>query len=49
MDEAKEKKRWPIALIIIAIVIIASAGMIYSFRDAPGRLPIIPYAFGWVA
>ena len=40
MDMIKEKKRWPVALIIIAAVVIASAAMIYNYRDAPGRLPV---------
>jgi hypothetical protein len=40
MDAIKEKKHWPIALIIIAAVVIASAAIIYSYRDAPGRLPV---------
>jgi len=39
MDATEEKKRWPIALIIIAVVI-ASAAIIYSYRDAPGSLPV---------
>ena len=40
MDTMKEKKRWPIALIIIAVVVIISTAIIYSYRDAPGRLPV---------
>jgi hypothetical protein len=36
----REKKRWPGALVIIAVVVIASAVMIYSFHDAPGGLPM---------
>ena len=36
----KEKKRWPLTLAIVAAVVIASAAMIYSFRDAPGQLPM---------
>lgn len=40
MDNTKEKKCWPLTLVIIAVVVIASAAMIYSFRDAPGRLPM---------
>lgn len=40
METMKEKRRWPIALIIIAVVVIASAAIIYSYRDAPGRLPV---------
>jgi hypothetical protein len=38
MDAMKEKKSWPIALIIIAVVVIISAAIIYSY--APGRIPI---------
>ncbi len=38
MSEMKRKKRWPIALIIIAAVIIASAAIISSYRDAPGKI-----------
>jgi len=40
MDAMKEKKRWPFTLVIIAAVIIASAAIIYNYRDAPGRLPV---------
>lgn len=40
MDATKEKKRWPIALVIITAVVIASVAMIYSYHDAPGRLPV---------
>jgi hypothetical protein len=40
MDAKKEKKRWPLTLVIIAIVVIASAAIIYSYRDAPGSLPV---------
>jgi hypothetical protein len=40
METIKEKKRWPIALIIIAVVVIISTVIIYSYRDAPGRIPI---------
>jgi len=40
MDTIKEKRRWLLALVVIAAVVIASAAMIYSYRDAPGRLPV---------
>jgi len=40
MDTIKEKRRWPLALVVITAVVIASAAMIYSYRDAPGRLPV---------
>jgi len=40
MESASKSKRWPIALIIIAAVVIASAAIIYSYRDALGRLPV---------
>jgi hypothetical protein len=40
MDNKKERKRWPLTLIIIAAVVIVSAVMIYSYRDAPGRIPV---------
>jgi hypothetical protein len=40
MGLVREKKRWPGALVIIAVVVIASAVMIYSFHDAPGGLPV---------
>lgn len=36
----KETRRWPIALIVIVAVVIISAAMIYSYREAPGRLPV---------
>lgn len=40
METMREKKRWPIALIIIAAVVIASAAIIYGYRDTPGSLPV---------
>jgi hypothetical protein len=40
MESSGKSKRWPIALVIIAIVVIISAVIIYSYRDAPGRIPI---------
>jgi len=40
MNTVKEKKRWPLTLVIIAAVVIASAAIIYSYRDAPGKLPV---------
>jgi len=40
MNAVKEKKRWPLTLVIIAVVVIISAAIIYSYRDAPGRLPV---------
>ena len=40
MENASKSKRWPFTLIIIAAVVIASAAIIYSYRDAPGRLPV---------
>ncbi len=40
METMKEKRRWPIALIIIALVVIISAAIIYSYRDVPGRIPV---------
>jgi len=40
MDKAKEKRRWPLTIIVIVTVIIASAAMIYIYRDAPGRIPV---------
>lgn len=36
----KEKKRWPLTLVIIAAVVILSAAMIYTYRDAPSRLSV---------
>lgn len=46
MNAEKGKKRWPIALAIIAAVVIASAAIIYSYRDAPGRIPITAVSSG---
>jgi len=40
MAETNNKKRWPLALVIIIAIVIASAAIIYSYRDAPGRLPV---------
>jgi hypothetical protein len=40
MDSIKERKRWPVALVVIVVVVIASAVMIYSFHDTPGGLPV---------
>jgi len=40
MDNEKERKRWPLTLIIIAAVVIVSAALIYSYRDSPSRLPL---------
>ncbi len=40
MAETNNKKRWPLVLVIIAAVVIASVAIIYSYRDAPGRLPV---------
>jgi len=40
MDKAKEKRRWPLTIIVIVTVIIASVAMIYIYRDAPGRIPV---------
>ena len=37
-DMMKETRRWPLALIVIAAVVIASAVIIYFYRDAPGRI-----------
>jgi hypothetical protein len=40
MESTSKSKRWPIALIIIAVVVIASAAIIYGYRDTPGSLPV---------
>lgn len=40
MESASKSKRWLLTLIIIAAVVIASAAIIYSYRDAPGKLPV---------
>ena len=40
MDAMKEKRRWPLTLIIIAAVVIVSSAIIYNYRDVPGRLPV---------
>ena len=36
----KEKKRWPLALLIVAAVVIISVVLIVTYRDAPGQVPI---------
>jgi len=46
MGVMRERKRWPIALIVIAAVIIASALMINFYRDSPGRLPVAAVSDG---
>lgn len=35
-----KQQHWPLTLIIITAVVIASAAIIYAYRDAPGRLPV---------
>ncbi len=40
MESMSKSKRWPVTLVIIAVVVIASAAMIYFYRDAPGSLPV---------
>jgi hypothetical protein len=40
MNAIKERKRWPLALIVVAAVVLVSAAMIYSFHDTQGRIPV---------
>jgi len=39
MTENKQR-RWPLALIIIAIIIIASVGIVLGYRDSPRSIPL---------
>ena len=40
MSTIIEKKRWPLALIIIAAVVVASVAIALSYRSTPGRIPV---------
>ncbi len=40
MNAQKEKRRWPLAFLIITVVVIISAALIYNFRDNLGSIPM---------
>ena len=40
MNTGKEKRRWPLTFVIIAAVVIASAILIYNYRDNLGSIPM---------